>query len=325
MAKMNESELIERFFRHAGAPRADVLLGIGDDAAIVTVPAGQELVLTTDSLVEGAHFLPGSPARSLGHRSLAINLSDLAAMGALPCWALLSLTLPAADAGWLEDFVAGFAALAREHQVALVGGNLTRGPLSITVQLAGLVPAGTALRRGGARVGDLLCVSGTLGDARGGLELQLGRLAAAAEPAAALLARFEYPTARVALGSELRAVASACIDISDGLLTDAGRLLTASKVGAQLRVGQLPLSAALRQVLGEGAWQHALQGGEDYELCFTVPPARTGQLAQLSQRLGVPLTACGVVRAETGLELLGAAGVMQFSAAPFDHFQPRDD
>src|SRR5271155_4221119 len=281
MANMNESELIERFLRHAGAPRADVTLGIGDDAAIVQVPAGVELVLTTDALVEGTHFLSGSPARSLGHRSLAINLSDLAAMGAQPCWALLSLTMPAADAEWLEAYVAGFAALAREHQVALVGGNLARGPLSITVQLAGVVPAGTALRRSGARSGDLLCVSGTLGDARGGLELPQG------QPAAALLARFEYPTARVALGSELRAVASACIDISDGLLTDARRLLAASRVGAQLRVGQLPLSAALQQVLGDSAWQHALLGGEDYELCFTVPPARAGQLAQLSQRLGV--------------------------------------
>lgn len=322
---MNESQLIERYFKDAGAPRADVTLGIGDDAAILQVPVGQELVLTTDALVEDAHFLPGSSARSLGHRSLAVNLSDLAAMGAQPCWALLSLTMPAADADWLEAFVAGFAKLAREQQVALVGGNLTRGPLAITVQLAGLVPAGTALRRSGARAGDLLCVSGTLGDARGGLELQLGRLSAAAEPAAALLARFEYPTARVALGSELRAVASACIDISDGLLTDAERLLTASGVGAQLQVGQLPLSAALRQVLGDSAWQHALLGGEDYELCFTVPPARAGQLAQLSQRLGVPCTACGVVRAETGLELLGAAGVMQFSDAAFDHFQPRRD
>ncbi|HEX9138592.1 MAG TPA: thiamine-phosphate kinase [Steroidobacteraceae bacterium] len=325
MANMNESELIERFLTHAGAPRADVVLGIGDDAAITQVPAGQELVLTTDSLVEGAHFLPGSPARSLGHRSLAINLSDLAAMGALPAWALLSLTMPAADADWLEAFMAGFAALAREHQVALVGGNLARGPLAITLQLAGLVPAGTALRRSGARSGDLLCVSGTLGDARGGLDLQLGRLAAAAEPAAALLARFEYPTARLALGSGLRAVASACIDISDGLLTDAARLLTASRVGAQLRVGQLPLSAALRQAFGENAWQHALLGGEDYELCFTVPPARAGELAQLSQRLGVACTACGVVRAETGLELVGSAGVIQFSAAPFDHFQPHRD
>jgi thiamine-monophosphate kinase len=325
MANMNESELIERFLRHAGAPRTDVTLGIGDDAAIVQVPAGQELVLTTDALVEGAHFLPGSPARSLGHRSLAINLSDLAAMGAQPCWALLSLTLPAADTEWLEAFVAGFAQQAREHRVALVGGNLTRGPLSITVQLAGVVPAGTALRRSGARTGDLLCVSGTLGDARGGLELQLGRLAAAAEPAAALLARFEYPTARVSLGSELRAVASACIDISDGLLTDAARLLTASGVGAQLQVGQLPLSAALQQALGDSAWQHALLGGEDYELCFTVPPARAGLLSQLSQSLGVACTACGVVRAEPGLELLGTAGVIQFSDAPFDHFQPRRD
>ncbi len=256
---ISETELIERFFRGLGAQREDVVLGIGDDAALLRVPAGAELVLTTDALVEGVHFLPGAAADSLGHRALAVNLSDIAAMGASACWALLSLNLPLADESWLAAFARGFGALARQHAVALVGGNVSRGPLSITVQLAGVVPAGQALRRDGARPGHALYVSGTVGDAAAGLKVVRGELPAPAAAADFLRQRFEYPQPRLALGAALRGLASACIDVSDGLYVDAQRLLRASGCGARIELEALPLSPALRQSAGDAAWQQALE------------------------------------------------------------------
>jgi thiamine-monophosphate kinase len=319
----SEAELIERYLLNAGAERNDVILGIGDDAALLRAPADQELVVTTDALIEGAHFLPGASAHSLGHRALAINLSDLAAMGAEPAWALASLVLPAGDEDWLRDFAAGFGALARSRGVALVGGNLSRGPLSITVQLTGFAPSGTAMRRSGGRPGDWLFVSGTLGDARA------GRLLGTSESAVpvlqsgqlqALRRRFEYPTPRTELGLALRAVASACMDLSDGLLADLPRLATASGCSAQLRIADLPLSAPLKALCGAQAWQQALQGGEDYELLFSVPEHRVATIAALAARLELPLSACGRLQSGTGVELLGEAGVIQFSASSFDHF-----
>src|SRR5579871_3863815 len=183
---LTETSLIERFLRGAGAARPDVVLGIGDDAALLSPPPGQQLVVSTDTLVAGVHFPPGSPPASIGHRSLAVNLSDLAAMGARPAWALLALTLPEANEDWLTQFAAGFGALAREHRVALVGGDTTRGPLCVTVEVLGFVPPGTALRRGGAAAGDLLFVSGTPGDAGAGLLIEQRRLSAPAQAAARL-------------------------------------------------------------------------------------------------------------------------------------------
>jgi thiamine-monophosphate kinase len=308
---MDEATVIERFFWHLGAVRTDVVLGIGDDAALLRPPSGFDIAMTTDSLVENVHFLPGSPPRSLGHRALAVNLSDLAAMGATPAWALLSLTLPAIDEAWLGDFATGFGRLAREQNVTLAGGNLSRGPLNITVQLAGHVAANTALRRSGAHEGDEIWVSGTLGDTE--------RNAASA----GLLDRFEYPTPRVALGVALRGVASACIDLSDGLLADLPRLATASHCGAVLDVDRLPLSDALQRAASDGPpWQRALIGGEDYELCFTAPPAASLALADIAERCAVALTRCGRMRQTAGLELRNAGAVMQFSHSPFGHFGP---
>jgi thiamine-monophosphate kinase len=315
---VTESELIERYFRRGGSDRDDVVLGIGDDAALLQVPPDRELVLTTDALVDGRHFLAGASPRSLGHRALAVNLSDIAAMGAAPAWALLSLNLPAADDSWLQEFSQGFGALAREHQVALVGGNLTRGPLSITVQLAGLVPAGSALRRDGAQAGDLLYVSGTPGDAALGLTLQQ---TATGADAIWLRGRHEYPTARVALGQALRGVASACIDVSDGLYTDAGRLLQASGCGATIDVGRLPLSPALSRVAGEDGWRAVLAGGEDYELCFTVPRTQLARLDGAVAATGQPVTCIGELTAGGGITLHSKDGVIGFSSAGFDHFR----
>jgi thiamine-monophosphate kinase len=317
---MDEATIIDTFFRHLGAVRTDVLLGIGDDAALLRAPPGFDLALTTDSLVEQVHFLPGSPPRSIGHRALAVNLSDLAAMGADPAWALLSLTLPDADVDWLGEFAAGFGRLAREHAVALVGGNLSRGPLNVTVQLAGFVPAASALRRDGGNAGDDVWVSGTLGDAA---HARTPAGAGNANPLSqALRSRFEFPTPRVALGQALRGVATACIDLSDGLLADLPRLAAASGCGAVLELGDLPVSDALRAVAGEQAWQLALSGGEDYELCFTAPPAQAATVAALAGRCEVPLTRCGRLQAAGGLELRRGADVIQFSHSPFGHFSP---
>jgi thiamine-monophosphate kinase len=317
---MDEAAVIGKFFRHLGAVRTDVVLGVGDDAALVRPRPGFDLALTTDSLVENVHFLPGSPPRSLGHRALAVNLSDLAAVGATPAWALLSLTLPTIDEEWLGEFAIGLGRLAREHEVALAGGNLSAGPLNVTVQMAGQLPVNTALRRSNAHPTDEVWISGTLGDAA------RGRHAGSAAPADAqsawLRARFEYPTPRVGLGEALRGVASACIDLSDGLLADLPRLAAASGCGAVLDVDQLPLSEAHRAAAGEQAWQGALVGGEDYELCFTAPPAAAPALAAIAARYGVPLTRCGRLRPAGGLELRRAGAVIQFSQSPFGHFGP---
>src|SRR6185503_11515595 len=241
---LSEFELIDRYFRGCGAKRADVHLGIGDDAALLECPAGAQLVAAVDTLVAGVHFPHDSPPASVGHRALAVNLSDLAAMGARPAWALLALTLPRADESWLSEFAAGMAALARAHDIALVGGDTTSGPLCITVQALGHVPRSAALLRSGGGAGDALFVSGTPGDAAAGLAIEQGRLAAAGAAAAHLRERFLYPAPRVALGERLRGYASACIDVSDGLLGDAGKLARASGCGVEINYDAVPLSEA---------------------------------------------------------------------------------
>jgi thiamine-monophosphate kinase len=318
---LGEFAVIERYFRSCGAQRADVTLGVGDDAALLAPPPGTELVAATDTLVAGVHFPPGSPAASIGHRALAVNLSDLAAMGARPAWALLALTLPEAHEAWLEEFAAGFGALARAHEVALVGGDTTRGPLCVTVQLLGHVPRGTALRRAGARPGDALFVSGTPGDAAAGLALEQGQLSAPPEARSYLRERFLWPAPRVALGERLRDYASACIDVSDGLLGDAGKLASASHAGAVLAFEQLPLSEPLLAVLGDArARELALTGGDDYELCFAVPPHNlTRLLGELPpQRWGY--TRIGTLRADGGIVVVRDGTVMEFSHSGYQHF-----
>jgi len=317
----SESELIDRFFRELGAARTDVVLGIGDDAALLRVAADADLVLTTDALVEGVHFLPQAPARSLGHRALAVNLSGIAAMGADPSWALLALNLPQADEHWLERFAAGFGDLARAHGVALVGGNVSRGPLSITVQLAGMSPRGQALRRDGARCGQALYVSGSVGDAAAGLKILQGQLRASPEAGEYLRQRFEFPTPRVQLGAGLRGLASACVDVSDGLYADAQCLLRASGCAASIDIERLPLSWALQQTLGEAAWQQALAGGEDYELCFSAPEVNTEAIGALAARIGTAVTRIGRIEDGAGVELKLNNTVTQFSPLGFEHFR----
>ncbi len=318
---LTETSLIERYFRGAGAQRPDVTLGIGDDAAILSVPPGSALVATTDTLVEGVHFLPGAPAASIGHRALAVNLSDLAAMGARPAWALLALTLPQAQEAWLQEFAAGLGALAHEYDVALVGGDTTRGPLCVTVQLLGLVAADAALRRSGAGAGDTLFVSGTPGDAAAGLALEQRRLEATPAAGDYLRERFLLPTPRVALGQRLRDYASACIDVSDGLLGDAGKLAQASGVALEVLFEALPVSEALRATLGdEGARLLALSGGDDYELCFAVPADKVTRLLAQLPPAQWGYARIGSVRAGAGAHVLRGGSVMEFSHSGYQHF-----
>jgi thiamine-monophosphate kinase len=319
---LSEFALIERYFRVCGARRADARLTVGDDAAVLAVPAGCELVAAADTLVAGVHFpAAGSPAASIGHRALAANLSDLAAMGARPAWALLALTLPAADEAWLGEFAAGFDALARAHAVALVGGDTTRGPLCVTVALLGHIASGSALTRAGGRAGDVLFVSGTPGDAGAGLALEQGQLAAAPAARAYLRERFLLPTPRVALGDRLRAHASACIDVSDGLLADAAKLAAASGTGAELLYGAVPVSGPLLATVGEQrARELALTAGDDYELCFTVHPEN---LARLHSELPPDewrYTRIGVLRAAAGTVVQRDGTVMEFSHSGYEHF-----
>jgi thiamine-monophosphate kinase len=329
-----EFALIERYFRNRGERRPDVMLGVGDDAALLLPAAGDDLVAAIDTLVEGVHFPPDSPAASIGHRALAVNLSDLAAMGARAAWALLALTLPRSDEAWLEEFTAGFASLARAHRVALVGGDTTRGPLTVTVAILGHVAHGTALTRGGGRAGDALFVSGTPGDAAAGLALELGDLAGgglagvdlagvdlAGVDGAYLRDRFRLPTPRLALGERLRGYASACIDVSDGLLADAGKLAAASGVGVELAYAAVPLSDALLAAVGEErAHELAFTGGDDYELCFAVHAHEVTRLvAELPpQRWGY--TRIGVLREGAGASVLRDGTVMEFSHSGYEHF-----
>jgi len=318
---VGEFELIERYFASLGAARADVALGVGDDAALLEVPAGRQLVACTDTLVEGHHFPRGFDAADIGWRALAVNLSDLAAMGAEPAWAMLALTLPAANEEWLEGFAAGFAALAVAHGVALVGGDTTRGTLTISVQALGFVPSGAALRRRGARAGDLVYVTGWPGDAAAGLALLQGQLAGGGAARSALEQKFRRPEPRVGFGQRLRGVASACIDVSDGLAADLGRLAAASEVGAVVRATELPLSQALFQLAGEGrAREFALGGGDDYELLFTVPPAARAGLARACATAAAPACHCiGEIVAGRGVRIVGEKGDLPLPRG-WDHF-----
>jgi thiamine-monophosphate kinase len=324
-----EFELIERYFRQPAAAgvrrRGDVEQGIGDDAALLSVPAGRQLVAALDTLVEGRHFPRGAPPRSIGFRALAVNLSDLAAMGAEPAWLLLALTIPAADVAFLEAFAGGMLELAAEHGMALVGGDTTAGPLTVSVQALGFVEPGTAMCRSGGRPGDLLYVSGTPGDAAAGLQLAMGRPPAAGLDAAqrrCLIDRFEYPTPRIALGRALRAVASACIDVSDGLAADAGKLAAASGCAVRIDVERLPLSAALRAHAGErDAARLALTGGDDCELCFTVAPERAGDLQALLPNVKCTVTCIGRLESGAGIMLSDEALAATRGFAGYDHFR----
>ena len=292
-------------------------MGVGDDCALLRPDAGLELALTTDMLVEGRHFSPDAEPRSLGHKALAVNLSDLAAMGAAPRWALLALGLPAADTAWLESFSAGLFALAERYGVELVGGDTTRAPLrTIAITAIGEVPAGVALFRAGARVGDDIWVSGELGGAA--LGLSHPQIAAAA-------ARLHQPEPRVELGERLRGLAHAAIDVSDGLTSDLGHILERSHVGALVHYAKLPRASAFSSLQDQKLEESCvLSGGDDYELAFTAAPARRTEIAALSAELALPLTCIGTVQAgEPRLVVLDGRGQPMDYRRGFDHFAAR--
>lgn len=297
----------------------NVILGIGDDAALQTIPPGMELATSIDTLIAGVHFPADTPPADIGHKALAVSLSDISAMGAQPITALLTLTLPEADQHWLKQFAQGFFALANAHQVQLIGGDTTRGPLSITTVVSGWVPAGKALRRDAAQAGDLIYVSGTLGDAGAALQQwQDGKLI---DPV--LLSRFNRPTPQVALGQALRGVAHAAIDISDGLVSDLGHIAAASQVGAVIHAEQCPQSVALKAVVPahEQACRLALAAGDDYELCFTAPRCRQALVSDVARECAVAISCIGEVVVGQGVVVYDHDGkLMPVEKTGFSHF-----
>lgn len=301
-----EFSLIDRIARHAGQ-RDGVALGIGDDAALLDPELfdGQQMVICTDTMVEGIHFLNDTAPRTLGHKSLAVNLSDLAAMGAEPLAATLSLTLPEADARWTEQFMGGWQALAEQHNLQLVGGDTTRGPLCIAVTAIGRVPPSQALLRQSAQAGDLILVTGTLGDAALALSRRLDGRSMDTE----LARRLDQPEPRVAFACRSRGSIRACIDVSDGLVADLNHLLAASQCGASIRVDELPLSEWLECLPDpQQACDLALTGGDDYELCLSCAPEEVAAVRQVAEALSLRLSCIGTVESEPGLRLLDVDG-----------------
>jgi thiamine-monophosphate kinase len=320
---LSEFELIRRFFTY---PARHAVLGVGDDAAIVRAGRGTELVISTDMLVAGTHFFRDADPRQLGHKALAVNLSDMAAMGATPRWVTLSIALPQVDTRWLAGFMSGFMRLARRHRVDLVGGDTTRGPLNICVQIMGEVPRGRALRRDGARAGDDVWVSGALGDAGLALTVRRGRILAAPRERRALMHRLDVPVPRVGLGIALRGIARSAIDISDGLIADLGHICERSRVAAVVGLQDLPCSALLRRQLDRPAARAALlSGGDDYELCFTASRAQREAIARLARRLRLKLTRIGRITRRRGSQLVtvldAAGGPITVKRAGYDHFK----
>ncbi|MEW8507971.1 MAG: thiamine-phosphate kinase [Candidatus Thiodiazotropha sp.] len=319
-----EFDLISKYFSGMTQKRHDVLLGVGDDAALIRVPKGMDMAVSVDTMVAGVHFLPEISPADLGYKVLAVNLSDLAAMGAEPAWATLALTLPEIDDQWIRGFCSGFTELATRFDLQLVGGDTTAGPLSVTVQVQGLIPAGEGLRRSGARAGDAIYVTGSLGGAALALRCKQQGVDDG-EVMDRLRMRLDRPVPRVEAGLALRGIASSAIDVSDGLAADLGHILKSSGVGASVDLGALPLSQPVADALREsGDWSLVVAGGDDYELCFTMPPDQQDQLTRLVKRAGVTMTRIGVVEEGEGLRCLRQDGSLWHSEhAGFEHFSSR--
>ena len=321
MSALSEFSLIQQYFQQLTASRDDVLLGIGDDCALLQCPAEHVIAVSIDTLVENIHFFADVAPEHLGYKSLAVGLSDLAAMGAQPAWFTLALTLPEVNEHWLKSFSQGLAKLAKKHNIQLVGGDTTRGPLTISIQVHGFVPADKALRRSGAQVGDMIYVTGTLGDAGAALQLQLqqwNNVVLNVEDKRYLRQRLELPTPRLEVGQQLAGLASSAIDISDGLLADLGHILDKSGVGARLDLARLPLSLAMSKVDRKVAEQFALQSGDDYELCFTVPPQ---YFSQMEQHFAEQCHRIGMITDDEGIYFIDDDdALIALTGTGYDHF-----
>jgi thiamine-monophosphate kinase len=315
----SEFDLIARYFTK---PAANAVLGVGDDCALVDVTNGMDLAVSTDTMVSGTHFFPDVDPENLGHKALAVNLSDIAAMGAMPSWAMLALTIPSVDHAWLTAFAKGFFDLAAEYNVSLIGGDTTRGPLTLTVTILGQVPTGAALRRSGAKAGNDVWVSGNIGDAALAVAHRHGKVVLSEADYREAVMRLYEPTPRVPLGQALRGMATSAIDISDGLLADLGHICRLSGVGATVDLGSIPVSEiGARHFNDDKALAAIVAGGDDYELCFTAPANARESIAELTDVLGVPLTRIGQVKRGKGVSLLGPDGKpIKIDGRGFDHF-----
>jgi thiamine-monophosphate kinase len=308
---ISEFALIQRFFTQQTVKNSSTRLSIGDDCALLSLPAGYELAVTTDTMVENVHFFAGTSPEQLGHKLLAVNLSDLASMGAKPVSVTLALTLPKVDETWLTAFAKGFLNLAERYSVDLIGGDTTAGPLTLTVQAMGLVPRGKALMRSSAKAGDFIYLTGSLGDA--GLGLKISQDYHCADPDAALK-RFHQPDPQIDAGLALTGIANACIDVSDGLAGDLGHILEQSNVGACLYWDALPLSDAVLSYINDtGDWSMPLTAGDDYELCFTVSPEKAAQLTINCRKIGV-------IESMPGLRLHKSGATRPLNCKGYEHF-----
>ena len=315
---ISEFDLIAKYFAKP-ATKAD--LGVGDDCALLRQTSGMQMAISTDMLVSGTHFFPDTDPKQLGHKSLAVNLSDLAAMGAQPIACTLAVSMPASDETFIAPFAEGLLALANQHGCELIGGDTTRGPLNICITVFGQIPTGQALRRDAAKPGDEIWVSGTLGDARLALAHMRQELQLEETQFQRVLPRMLKPTPRVELGIALRGIAHAALDLSDGLLGDLTHILGASHVGASINTDWIPMSKVLAMQETSWRYQCTLGGGDDYELCFTAPPEKHDQVIESGKRAGVTVTHIGNIEEETGLKLYNASGTLhQDNIRSFDHF-----
>jgi thiamine-monophosphate kinase len=323
---LKEFDLISRYFSDRGVSRADVILGVGDDSALVKVEPQHDLAIAVDTLVAGVHFPLETPPYDIGYKALAVNLSDMAAMGAEPAWATLALTLPQTDADWLDAFSQGFYSLADAHNLQLIGGDTTSGPMTVTVQIQGLVEQGKALRRSGARTGDLIFVTGSLGDA--GLALRLLQSGETGTQAAEyLLQRLNRPSPRVEIGRRLIDIASSAIDISDGLLADLSHILERSDCGAGVLLQEIPLSEQYLSLMQDSKECHTLAAtaGDDYELCFTAPEERLSELEAIAMDCHCPIHCIGRIEEKPGLRCYDRDGhELAMEQLGYQHFSEEE-
>jgi thiamine-monophosphate kinase len=318
---MKEFELIKKYFTEQAVKRKDVLLGIGDDCALVVPTERQNMAVTTDTLVAGVHFPLNTPARAIGHKAIAVNLSDLAAMGAEPAWLSIAITLPEINEQWVSDFCSGVFELCEYYNVQLIGGDTTQGPLSITVTAQGLIPPNKQIERNGAKVGDWLYVTGEIGDAALALQHFYGKVGLSPQAHSVVYERLNYPKPRVLAGQALREYASSAIDLSDGLLSDLEHICKASNVGVNIVLENLPISNALYDTLGqEKAIEVALTGGDDYELLFTVSEDNKVGMETALANIGIKVTCIGQLNTTSKITTTLNSNPTEINARGFEHF-----